>query len=111
MPLFAVKLTLWVTPPGDASLPAFIDRLRAHLVALHEAGCITAPTATGHFDTHTCQITLSVDTQDITAAPLAAGRAVCHAADQAAPHWRVEVGRITAEPAAIGPTLPPEQTQ
>ena len=99
MPLFRVSLSLWVAPPGDASLPAFVNGLRDQLVQLQQRwDSITAPAVSGDTETQRCEVTLNVKADDITAAPMVAGRAVGFAADQVAPAWQVAIGRITVEP-------------
>ena len=111
MHLFHVSLTLWITPTGDAALDTFTARLRQELLRLHDQGVITAPFVTGPTDTHTCQVTLSVHAEHITAAPVAAGRAVGHAADIAAPTWRTDITRVAVQPTDARPAtladLPP----
>ncbi|MET7671914.1 hypothetical protein [Micromonospora luteifusca] len=94
--VFQVSLILLITAPEDASRPAFIDDLRDQLVQLqHRGEGVIAPTVRGMIETHTCEVTLSVMADDITTAPIAAGRVVAYAADRAAPSYRVAIGRIT----------------
>ncbi|WP_319463588.1 hypothetical protein [Micromonospora sp. RTP1Z1] len=98
MPLFRVSLSLWTAPPGDASLPAFVNGLRDQLVQLEQRwDSVIAPAAIGDTETQTCEVTVHVKADDISAAPMAAGRAVGFAADHVAPAWQVAIGRITVE--------------
>ncbi|MGW3809875.1 hypothetical protein [Micromonospora sp. NPDC005113] len=98
MQVFQVSLILLITAPEDASLPAFIDDLRDQLTQLqHRWEGVIASTVPGMIETSTCEVTLSVMADDITTAPIAAGRAVAYAAERAAASWRVAIGRITAQ--------------
>ncbi|MGW3810133.1 hypothetical protein [Micromonospora sp. NPDC005113] len=98
MQVFHVSLTLWITPPGDTSLPMFVDRLRDQLMELQQQwdGVIT-PNVKGNTDTDTCEVALNVKADDITTAPIGAGRAVRFAADRAMPSRRVTIKRITVQ--------------
>ncbi|MGQ5262092.1 hypothetical protein ACTWLT_15195 [Micromonospora sp. ZYX-F-536] len=98
MQVFQVSLILLITAPEDASLPAFIDDLCNQLTLLqHRWEGVIAPTFRGISETHTCEVTLSAMSDDITTAPIAAGRVVAYAADRAAPSYRVAIGRITVQ--------------
>ncbi|MET8908414.1 hypothetical protein [Micromonospora sp. NPDC004551] len=111
MPVFDASLRVWITPASDAPLSAYITRLKAELLRLADRGAIAAPVVTIHGDTNVFQVTLSVRADDITSAPVAAGRALRHAADLAAPSWRIDIGRIAVQSTGARPAtladLPP----
>ncbi|MBQ0897325.1 hypothetical protein KBX37_30405 [Micromonospora sp. U56] len=116
MPDFRANFILRITPPGDASLPAFVNRLRNQLVQVQQrSDCILATTVSGITETQCCEVTLTVKADDITTAPIAAGRAVRSAANQVAPGWHIAIGRITIEsphrrPTTLADLLPPSRS-
>ncbi|MFI7578681.1 hypothetical protein [Micromonospora sp. NPDC049497] len=115
MPDFRVNLILRITPPGDASLPTFVNRLRDELVQLQQrSDRILVTTVSGVTETQYCEVTLTVKADDITTAPMAAGRAVGFAADQVARGWHIAIGRIAIEsphrrPTTLADLLPPSR--